>query len=85
MELSTCDAVGNIRQGKTGLCTQALLTLQLLTLVGYLACFLLGLHHVERVTGRRRTVQTEDDGRLRRSRTFDALVTLVEHGFDAAP
>ena len=67
MELTTCDTVRDITQGQALLSTQALLTLQLLTLVGDFASLLLCLDYVELVTCSRRTIQTEDDSWLCRS------------------
>ena len=67
MELTTCDTVRNITQGQALLSTQALLTLQLLTLVGNFASLLLSLDYMELVTCCRRTIQTEDDSWLCRS------------------
>ena len=68
--------MADVGERKTLLCAQALLTLELQTLVGDVACFLLGVENVERVTGCRRAVQTEDDGRLGRSCALYAAVTL---------
>lgn len=67
MELTTCDTVRDITQGQALLSTQALLTPQLLTLVGDFASLLLCLDYVELVTCGRRTIQTEDDSWLSRS------------------
>ena len=61
---------------------QTLLTLQLCALVGDLTSLLLCLHDVERVTSRRRTIQSEDDSGLSRTSLLDALVTLIEHSLD---
>ena len=85
LERTEGDAVRDIREGETLLCAQALLALQLQTLVGDVACLLLGVEHVERVAGCRRTVQAEDDSWLSRTCRLYALVALVEHGLDAAP
>ena len=85
MELTTSDSVRDIRQGKTSLCTQALLTLQLFTLVSNLTCLLLCLHNMEGITSCWCTIQTEDDCRLCWSSTLDALVTLIEHSLDTTP
>lgn len=43
--------MADVGERKTLLCAQALLTLELQTLVGDVACFLLGVENVERVTG----------------------------------
>lgn len=64
MELSARYAVRNIAEGQTFLRAQALLALQLLTLVGNIACLLLRVDNMELVAGCRRSVQTKDDGRL---------------------
>ena len=85
MELTTSDSVRDIRQGKTSLCTQALLTLQLLTLVCNLTCLLLCLHNMEGITCCWCTIQTEDDCRLCWSSTLNTLVTLIEHSLDTTP
>ena len=85
MELAQCDAVGNLVKTDRLCGTETLLALQLRTLVGYLSGFLLRFHHVERVAGSGRSVQTEDDGRLGRTGRFNALVALVEHGLDLTP
>ena len=85
MELAQCDAVGDFVETHGLRGAQRLLALQLRALVGYLACLLLALHHVEGVACGRSTVQTQDDGGLSRACTLDALVALVEHGLDLAP
>ena len=84
VELTQCDAVRDVVQTQRLRGAQRLFALQLCALVGNLACLLLGLHHMEGVTGCRGTVQTQDDGGLGGSGTLDALVTLVEHGLDAS-
>ena len=58
---------------------QALFALQLLALVGYLACLLLGLDDVERVAGSRGAVQTQYQGGFGGACLLHALVALVEH------
>ena len=85
MELTTCDTVRDITQGQALLSTQALLTLQLLTLVGDFASLLLCLDYVELVTCSRRTVQTEDDSWLSWSSRLDIGITLIEHRLDTTP
>ena len=85
MELAARDAVRDVAEGKALLRAQALLTLQLLALVGDIARLLLSVYHVELVAGRRRAVETEHDGRLCRLHVVDALVTLVEQRLDTAP
>ena len=82
MELTQGNTVGDIvkTQGLGG--TDRLLALQLHTLVGDVACLLLGLHDMEGVTGSGSTIQTKDDSRFGRSCLGDALVTLVEHRLD---
>ena len=64
--------------------TQAQLALQLLTLVGNLASLLLGIHHVEGITGLRGTVQAQYLYRGRRTGRLDAGITLVEHRLHTA-
>ena len=85
MELTTCDTVRNITQGQALLSTQALLTLQLLTLVGDFASLLLSLDYVELVTCSRRAVQTEDDSWLSWSSRLDIGITLIEHCLYTTP
>ena len=85
MELTTCDTVRDVAQCQTGLCTQALLTLELLAIVGDIAHLLLCVKHMELVAGRRCAIQTEYDSGLGRLHVVDALVALVEHSLDTAP
>ena len=75
----------DVAQRQTGLCTQALLTLELLTLVGDVANLLLCVKHMELVAGCRRAIQAEHDSGLSRLHIVDALVTLIEHSLDTAP
>ena len=84
MELTECNTMRDIVETKCLLCTQTLLALQLLTLVGNLTGLLLRIHHMEGVTSRRCPIQTQDDGWLCRHRLFYALVTLIEHGLDTS-
>ena len=65
--------------------SEALLALQLHTLVGNGLCLLLGLHDVERVACLWRTVQTQYDYWFCRTGLLYVLVTLVEHSLHAAP
>ena len=51
VELSECDAVGYLFEREGLRCAEALLALQLQAFVCYLACLLLSLHDVERVSG----------------------------------
>ena len=76
--------MADVAQGQSLLCAQALLALQLQSLVGYLAGFLFRLEHVECVAGRWRSVESQYDCRLCRLCLFDALVALVEHCLDAS-
>ena len=85
MELSASDAVGNVAQREALLRAEALLALQLLALVGNLAGLLLRLEHVERVARRGRAVESEYDTGIGGSGLLDALVALIEEGFDLAP
>ena len=85
MELTTSDSVRDIRQSKTCLCTQALLTLQLLTLVSNLTCLLFSLHNMEGITSCWCTIQTKDNSWFCWSCTLDALVTLIEHSLNTSP
>ena len=85
MELATCNTVRNITQCQALLSTQALLTLQLFTLIGDFASLLFCLDYVELVTCCRRTVQTEDDSWLSWSSRLDIGITLIEHRLDTTP
>ena len=85
MELTTSDSVRDIRQCKTSLCTQALLTLKLLTLVSNLTCLLLSLHHMECITCCWCTIQTKNNSWFCWSRTLNALVTFIEHSLNTTP
>src|SRR5574344_564445 len=85
MELTTCDTVRNITQGQALLSTQALFTLQLLTLVGNFTSLLFCLDNMELVTCSRRTIQTEDDSWLCRSCRLDISITLIEHRLHTTP
>ena len=84
VELTQGNTVGYIvkTQGLGG--TYRLLALQLHTLVGDVACLLLGLHDMEGVTGSGSTVQTKDDSRIGWPCLSDTLVTLVEHRLDTS-
>ena len=57
---------------------------ELLTLVGDGLGLLLVAHHIELVTGARRSVQTKDRNRGRRTGLFHFLTTLVEHRLHTA-
>ena len=85
MEFSECHAVCNLlkRQRLGG--TQALLTLQLHSLVGDIAGFLLRLHNVEGVSCLRCAVETEYDNRLSGLCLLYVLVALVEHSLYPTP
>ena len=84
MELAQGAAAADVLEADTVLGAAALLALQLLALVGNLACLLVGVHHVELVTGRGSAIQTQDQCRGRRTALGDADVALVEHGLDLA-
>ena len=79
VELTQCTQAANVLESAAMLSALHLLALQLLAAVGDLACFLVGVHHVELVTGSRSTVQTKYQGWRRWSSLLDALVALVEH------
>ena len=81
VEVAQCQTAAYFIQCQHLLCTQALFTLQLFTLVGDFTRFLFGLDYMECITCGRRSVQTQNQSRLRRTRLFQTLVTLVEHGF----
>ena len=83
LEAAECDTAAHLVKGKHLLGAQTLLALQLLAFVGNLAGLLLGLDHVEGITGLRCAIETEDEHGLGRTGLLDALVTLVEHGFHA--
>ena len=76
--------MADVGEGETRLCAQTLLTLQLLTLVGYFTGLLLTLHDVEGVAGGRSAVESQDDSGLGGSGLLHALVTFVEHSLDAS-
>ena len=84
MELAKSDTVRDVIKAKSLRRTQALLSLQLGTLIGNLTCLLLRTHHMERVTSSRRSVESEDYCWFCRTRALNALVTLVEHSLDAS-
>ena len=71
--------MADVVESDSRLCTQTLLALQLLALVGNFLCLLLSVHNVERVACRRCAIKTEYNCRLRRACLLNALVTLVEH------
>ena len=85
MELAQSHAVSNLLQRQYLGSSEALLTLQLQTLVSYGLSLLLGLHDVERVASLRRTVQTQYDNRLCRLCSLNILVTLIEHSLHTTP
>ena len=84
LERAEGDAVAYVGQREACLRAQALLALELLALVGNLSCLLLGLHHVERVAGGGRSVESEYYCGFCRAGFLHALVALVEHGLDAS-
>ena len=81
MEVTQCQTTANFIQSKHLLSTQTLFTLQLFALVSDFTCFLFRINYVERITGSRCTVQSQNQYRLRRSGLFQALVTFIEHSF----
>ena len=80
MEVAESQPSAHFVQRQHLLGTQALFALQLLTFVGNFAGFLIGIEHMEGVTGSRSTVQTQNQHRFGRSCLFETLVALVEHG-----
>ena len=71
------DTCANLLQSDAVLGADTLLTLQLQSLVGYLAHLLLAVHHVEGVACLRRTVQTQQRGSPRRAYALDLAAALV--------
>lgn len=66
------------------MCSQALFALELLSFGGDFACLLFSVHYVEGVACCGGAVEAEYGGGLGWEDGGDALVALVEHGFDAA-
>ena len=84
MEVAQSQAAAHFVEGQHLLRAQTLFALQLFALVGDFTSFLLCLDDVESITGGRRTVQAQNEGRFGRAGLLHALVTLVEHGLHLA-
>ena len=80
LETTQSDTAAHFVESQNLLRTQTLLTLQLLALVRDFASLLFRIHHMERITGCRCTVQTQNRSCLSRADFFHTLVTLIEHG-----
>ncbi len=76
--LTACDIIECESLG----CAHAEFALQLLAFVGYFTGLLFGVKHVECIACGGGAVKAENQGRFGRACLFDALVALVEHGFD---
>ena len=61
-----------------------MLALELLTLASDATSFLLSVHHIEGLTSRRSTIQTEDQHGFAGACLLNLLVTLVKHRLDTA-
>ena len=80
LEVAHCDSSADFLQSYDLCCSQSLLSLQLLTLVGDFSCLALVVHYVDVVTCLRRSVESEHQCWLRWACLLDSLVSLVEHG-----
>ena len=72
----------DVAERKALLRAQALLTLQLQTLVGNVSGLLLGVEHMELVASRGGSVQTQYDGWFCGLHIIYSLVTFIEHSLD---
>ncbi len=81
MEITQSQTTAHFIQCQQFLSTQALLTLQLFTLVGNVTSLLFRINHMESITCRRSTVQSQNQYRFGRTGLLDALVTFIKHGF----
>ena len=71
------DTRSDLLESDTVLGTYALLALQLQTFVGNLARLGLRIHHVESITGLRRTVESQQSGSPRRTDRLNLAATLI--------
>ena len=79
LEVTQCNTTAQFIQCKNLLCTQALFTSQLFTLVRNLTSFLIAFNNMECVTCGRSTVQSQNQCRFGRSCLFHPLITFIEH------
>ena len=83
-ERAEFDAAAHFIECQHFMGAQILFALQLFTLGGYFARFLLCSHYVELVTGLRSTVKTEQSGGLCRTYFLNTLSAFIEEGLYAA-
>ncbi len=84
LEVADSETASDFIESDVLLGADGLLALQLLALVGNLACLLFGGQDVELVARLRRAVETEDKARFTRECLGDFLSALVEHRLDFA-
>ena len=79
MEVAKCATASQLFEPETFLRTQPQLALQLFATTGNLTCFLFRFKNIQGIAGLRRTVQSENQHRLRRPCAFDTLIAFVKH------